>query len=146
MSLAREIERRAFLRGAGAATALGLAAPALLAFFAGCGRESALARSLSGFFADPESARAVGREYLELTPDEPDADTVLERLAGAHLREWEALAASDPDRLAQALRLQHESDFAHERVVAIRGWVLSETEARLCALATLAARQRQDPG
>jgi hypothetical protein len=139
MSHAREIERRAFLRGAGAATALGLAAPTLLAFFAGCGRESALARSLSGFFADPESARAVGREYLELAPDEPDADAVLERLAGPRLREWEALAASDPDRLVQALRLQHRSDFAHERVVAIRGWVLSETEARLCALAALAA-------
>jgi len=139
MSLAREIERRAFLRGAGAATALGLAAPALLAFFAGCGRESALARSLSGFFADPESARAVGREYLELSADEPDAAAVLERLAGPHLRKWETLAVSHPDRLAQVLRLQHRSDFAHERVVAIRGWVLSETEARLCALAALAA-------
>ncbi|MBW1683557.1 MAG: hypothetical protein JRS35_00690 [Deltaproteobacteria bacterium] len=146
MSRAREIERRAFLRGAGAATALGLAAPALLAFFAGCGRESPLARSLSGFFADPESARAVGREYLELSPDMPDAAAVLERLAGSRLREWEALYASDPDRLAQSLRLQHGSDFAHERVVAIRGWVLSETEARLCALAELAARSRSDPG
>ena len=137
MSRPREIERRAFLRGAGAATALGLAAPALAAFLAGCGRESALAQSLSGFFADPESARAVGREYLELSPDEADADTVLERLAGPQRREWEALAASDPDRLAQALRLQHRSDFAHERVVAIRGWILSVTEARLCALAAL---------
>ena len=139
MSRPQEIERRAFLRGAGAATALGLAAPALLAFFAGCGRESALARPLSGFFADPDSARAVGREYLELSPDEADAATVLERLAGAHLREWEALVASDPERLLQALRLQHRGDFAHERVVAIRGWVLSETEVRLCALAALAA-------
>jgi hypothetical protein len=139
MSRSREIERRAFLKGAGAATALGLAAPALVAFLAGCGRESALARSLSGFFADPESARVVGREYLELYPDEPEADAVLQRLAGPRLSEWETLAASDPDRLVQALRLQHHSDFAHERVVAIRGWVLSETEARLCALAALAA-------
>jgi len=139
MSRAREIERRAFLRGAGAATALGLAAPALLAFVAGCGRESALARSLSGFFAHPEGARAVGREYLELALDEPDANSLLERLAGPQLRQWEALAASDPARLVQALRLQHRGDFAHERVVAIRGWVLSETEARLCALAALAA-------
>jgi hypothetical protein len=139
MSRAREIERRAFLRGAGAGAALGLAAPALLAWLAGCGRESALAGSLSGFFADPGSARAVGRQVLELSPDAPDADTVLERLAGPRLRRWEALAASDPDRLAQELRLQHHSDFAHERVVAIRGWVLSETEVRLCALAALAA-------
>jgi hypothetical protein len=139
MSRAREIERRAFLRGAGTAAALGLAAPALLSFFAGCGRESALARSLSGFFEDPESARAVGLEYLELSPDEADADAVLERLAGPRRREWEALASSDPDRLAQELRLQHHSDFTHERVVEIRGWILSETEVRLCALAALAA-------
>jgi hypothetical protein len=139
MSRAREIERRAFLRGAGATAALGLAAPTLLALVAGCGRRSVLARSLSGFFADPESARAVGREYLELAPDEADADTVLERLAGPRLRQWEAWAASDPDRLVQALRLQHRGDFARERVVAVRGWVLSETEARLCALAVLAA-------
>jgi hypothetical protein len=139
MSRPREIERRAFLRGAGAASALGLAAPALLALFAGCGRESPLARFLSGFFADPDGARAVGREYLEISPDEPDADAVLERLAGARRREWEALAASDPERLVQALRHQHRDDFAHERVVAIRGWVLSETEARLCAMAALSA-------
>jgi hypothetical protein len=139
MSHAREIERRAFLRGAGAATALGLAAPALLAFLAGCGRESVLARSLSGFFADPESAHGVGRAYLELSPDERDIDTVLERLASPQLRRWEALASSDPERLVQELRLQHRSDFAHERVVALRGWVLSKTEARLCALAALTA-------
>jgi hypothetical protein len=139
MSPVREIERRAFLRGAGATTALGLATPALLVFFAGCSRESALARLLSGFFADADSARAVGREYLELSPDEADAARVVERLAGAQLREWEALAASDPERLVQALRLQHRGDFANERVVAIRGWVLSETEVRLCALAALAA-------
>ena len=146
MSRSREIERRAFLRGAGAATALGLAAPALLTFFAGCGRGSALAHSLSGFFADPESARAVGRAYLKFSPDEPNAAAVLEQLAGPHLREWEALAASDPERLAQSLRLQHGSDFAHERVVTIRGWVLSETEARLCALAALAAGWSRDSG
>jgi len=139
MSHAREIERRAFLRGAGAATALGLAAPTLLAFLAGCGRESVLAGSLSGFFADPQSARTVGWEYLKLSPDEKDADTVVERLAGPRRREWQALAASDPDRLVQELHLQHRSDFGHERVVAIRGWVLSETEARLCALAALTA-------
>jgi hypothetical protein len=145
MSRAREIERRAFLRGAGAATALGLAAPTLLALLAGCGRESALARSLSGFFADPESARAVGREVLALSPDEPDAATVLERLAGPRLREWEALAASDPDRLAHELRLQHHSDFGHERVVTIRGWVLSETETLLCALAALAGEAGSAP-
>jgi hypothetical protein len=139
MSRTREIERRTFLRQAGAATALGLAAPTLLAFLAGCGRESALALSLSGFFADRESARAVGREYLERAPGERDADRVLEQLAGPHLREWEALAASGSDRLAQMLRRQHRDDFAQERVVAIRGWVLSETEARLCALVALAA-------
>lgn len=139
MSRAREIERRAFLKGAGVATALGLAAPTLVAWVAGCGGESALARLLSGFFADPESARAVGREYLELAADEPDANTVLDRLAGPQRQQWEALAASDPERLVQALRLQHRSDFARERVVAVRGWVLSETEARLCALAALAA-------
>ena len=139
MRQTRGSERRSFLRGAGAATALGLAAPALLAFFAGCGRESGLARSLSAFFADPASARAVGREYLALSLDETDAASVLERLAGTHLREWEALAASDPERLVRALRLQHRGDFAYERVVAIRGWVLSQTEARLCALAALDA-------
>jgi hypothetical protein len=138
MNRAREIERRAFLRGVGAATALGLAAPALFVLLAGCRRESRLFLSLAGFFADPESARSVGRAYLELASDGPDADTVMERLAGPQLAEWEALAASDPDRLAQALRDRHRSDFAHERVVALRGWILSETEARLCALAALA--------
>jgi predicted protein tyrosine phosphatase len=137
MSRTGEIERRAFLRGLGSAAALGLAAPALVTCLAGCGRSGALAVALSDFFADPESARAVGREFLEGFPDEADAGTLVARLAGAQRPAWEALAATQPERLAEALRARHREDFAHERVLRIRGWVLSETEVRLCALAAL---------
>jgi hypothetical protein len=136
--MSREVERRDFLKGLGGAAALGLAGPTLLVPLVGCGPSESLEAALLGFFADLGSAREVGREYLKLAPEEDDRDALVQRLAGAGLRRWEAFAATDPAALLRAVRARHTEDFAAERVVRLRGWMLSETEARLCALAHLA--------
>ena len=85
------------------------------------------------------AAPALGREYLELFPHEAEIDTLL-RAVGA-----EPGAGCQPDvgaleaveQIARRLRRAETDDFAAGRVVELSGWVLSRSEARLCALAAL---------
>jgi hypothetical protein len=130
------IGRRQLLRAIAGAFAAGLAAGSGLAIPA-CAREDPLERALRGFFADREAAREVGSEILALDPQAANAGILVDRLVRLRGAELRALAGSDPERLADALRAQHRADFAAERVVVVRGWVLSQTEAWLLALAAL---------
>jgi hypothetical protein len=74
--------------------------------------------------------RFVGRRYLALYPDECDGKSL-----------WRQLTADG--RFATAVSFRRHflrmrgSDFANDRVVSIDGWVLAQSEARLCALVTL---------
>jgi hypothetical protein len=134
----RSLDRRAFLAGSGAIVAA-LAAPALASLF-GCDRRPTLAQALVGFYSDPASAARIGRAVLAAVPAEATAEAVVAALAGDRRAELEALAASDPGALRALLQKQHRSDFEDGRTVSIDGWVLSRTEARLCAVAALAGR------
>ncbi len=113
---------------------------ALLAPLA-CTGSSSLRAALAGFFEDRKSAARVGEEYLRLYPTEDDGTRLVRRLAGGRRREveWERLAASDPAAFRESVRARHREDFAAGRTVSLRGWVVSETEARLCALAARSA-------
>jgi len=114
----------------------GLAAVPVLAALPGCSRRESLRVALLDFFADRDSARAVGAAYLESAPEEDDDERLLRGLTGGRVREaeWEALATSDPAALYEQVRELHRSDFAAGRTLQLSGWVLSETELRLCAL------------
>ena len=132
------VRRREFLVGSGAVVAT-LAAPALASLL-GCDRRLTLAQALAGFYSDPASAARVGQAVLAAVPAEGTAEAVVAALAGDRRAELERLAASDPGGLRTLLREQHRRDFEEGRTVAIAGWVLSRTEARLCAVAALASR------
>jgi hypothetical protein len=84
-----------------------------------------------------KSARAIGRAYLRLRPDEALAANlpamILSRLKldarGAQaLDDWELRA-----RLESAIR----TDFARYDTDMLGGWVLARTELKLCALVAL---------
>jgi hypothetical protein len=130
------IGRREFLKGAGGAAAAGLFGPALATL--ACARDTVLERALVGLLSDPAGAAAVGREWLAQAPGETDAARLVEDLAGPRLAEWR-LAAADAGALRAAVRARHVEDFAAGKVASVRGWVLSQTEVRLCALAELRA-------
>jgi len=130
------IGRRGFLRAMAAVGVAGLASGGGIALFA-CSREDRLERALRGFFADREAAGEVGKEVLALDPDAASARILMDRLGRRRGAELRALADSDPERLAEWLRAQHREDFAEDRVVVVRGWVLSQTEAWLLALSAL---------
>jgi hypothetical protein len=128
--------RREFLSGVAALAAAGLAAAGGVSLPA-CAGADPLEGALRAFFADPAAARAVGAEVIALEKVAPRAGTVVERLARGRGEALRALAASDAGALADALREQHRADFVEGRVVVVRGWVLSETESQLLALAAL---------
>ena len=98
-----------------------------------------LVRRLSQFFADADSAKVVGREYLRAVPTEAEQSRLLDLICAASAAGRTELVRADDTLLRALLVLRQRHDFEHGRVVRVRGWILSETECRLCALAVVAA-------
>lgn len=98
------------------------------------------AARLAGVLGNRHSARAVGREYLRVAPAAAD------QLAGAvsaQLAEGRTtLARAGDDELCGALARCVREDFERDAVVTLGGWVISRTEARLCALVALEGGSR----
>jgi hypothetical protein len=79
------------------------------------------------------SAGEVGRAYLAIAPDEADP-AILLRLLGA---DDPNLSVLDTEALRRIIRDRQRNDFAEGRTIMVRGWILSRTEVRLCALSAL---------
>lgn len=88
---------------------------------------------LSAAWSNPGGARSIGRDYLAQAPEEADP----ERL-NALLFEEETSSSLAPDDLRARVQRLRTRDFEAGDTVFVRGWILSRTEARLCALAALA--------
>lgn len=136
------MRRRAFLvTGVGAATAAG-GAGLWLVFRRGvdtsalgvvtCEGGRTLAVNLDDLLTRPESVRRAGQAILHAARIWPTRSEIAERLFSGD--RW-VTACRDGARatLLDAIR----SDFREDRTVAVRGWVLSRTEADLYALAEL---------
>jgi hypothetical protein len=79
-------------------------------------------------FDELAPARRIGRAYLEEHADEASERTLVRLLGNV----WD----DSPARLAAQARRAVRLDYESGRTVAVRGWILSVTEARLCALTT----------
>ena len=91
---------------------------------------------LGRFFSNSESARVIGQRYLELTPSEADPERLMALIC--HTEEDRArLTHADTEQLRKILLDQQRMDFARGRTIMLDGWVLSETEVRLCAVAAI---------
>jgi hypothetical protein len=98
---------------------------------------------LAALFHHQASARVIGRTYLQQYPRE---NNVRDLLAGIVAGPADDRFSGRSDRLSRAadreliLTLQQRirQDYVEERVVKLQGWILSVTEARLCALTALA--------
>jgi len=98
---------------------------------------SPLASRLASYFSCKESAAQVGREYLRCVPGEVDVSRLIDLICSFQEERRAELADADKAKLRGLLLLQQRQDFEKGRIVHVRGWILSETEARLCALAGL---------
>ncbi|MEW5789882.1 MAG: hypothetical protein ACOY4L_07695 [Pseudomonadota bacterium] len=92
---------------------------------------------LADFFTHRESARAVGRAYLHAMPTEADADRLAELICMAAPADRATLARASRRELRSLLQARQRQDFAEGRTIEVQGWLLSQTEARLCAIAAL---------
>ena len=85
----------------------------------------------------PKSAAVVGRRYLAGHPQEADRAWLAAQLEADLSCQGCAPLPGDRPALRAGFSHQIRTDFARGRVVRVEGWVLSVTEARLCALAAL---------
>ena len=95
-----------------------------------------VAERLAGLLTHRDSARVVGRAYLERVPGESVSRLVDRIAAGLPGGRRTVRDASEAD-LRLLLAASIRSDFEQDRIVEVDGWVLSPTEARLYALAAL---------
>ena len=93
-----------------------------------------IALDLGKVLGSVPGAEAVGRAYLRTVPSEGDIQ-LLGELVFSEIT-WSSLILGDPSRLVAE---QVRRDFEVDRVVRLRRWVLSRTEARLCAIVALAS-------
>ena len=120
--------RRGFLAG----LAAGIIGAALgLRLYRWHENDTRAAERLAGVFQHPDSAARLGRLYLDGAPQEADTAHLL-TLIGA------APAATETDEALRArLEARIREDFINDDLVAVDGWLVSRTEARLCALVSL---------
>lgn len=98
------------------------------------------AARLARLLGPGESARLVGREYLRAVPTEASPEVLVARVLERLPDGGRTLDAASDRRLRELVVRATTEDFRDLRTVALRGWILAETEARLYALAELAER------
>jgi len=86
-------------------------------------------------FLDEESLRAIGNSYRHKRPDENSKVKLLDALTGR----MRGNQTDTNDMANQAMEIEKnvEMDFKSYKLLVIKGWVISETEARQCALLSL---------
>ena len=127
------MKRRHLLAGLAGTALMPLGSPTAAAWQPG-GQE--LASRLVAALERPASAVEVGRAYLRQHPEEIDGARLTMALDADLRRRCEPVTAQ-PAQLRRAISRQVRDDFEQGRVAEVDGWILSLTEARLCALAAL---------
>lgn len=98
-----------------------------------------LPERLAQVYRHPQSAAVVGRAYLKSAPHEADAQTLTTLISVELGPDRQRLLTLDTNRLRSTLHNQVHEDFKNRRTVMVDGWILAQTEARLCALTAVLA-------
>ncbi|MEE9494522.1 MAG: hypothetical protein V3W04_14230 [Gammaproteobacteria bacterium] len=91
---------------------------------------STLARNLSRLFSSPKNASAIGQRYIELYPEKMSSTQLANDLGDEIIK----LALSGDNMLKQRIARQQQNDFSEGNTVIVNNWILSRTEASVCAL------------
>ena len=129
------IPRREFLWQALSACAAGVLVPAQSAWAVQSGPIDRAATMGAGYFGDQgDAVRAVGEAYLR----QLGRDTTRESIVAAARGALDAIDRSrDQAGAIRALVRAVRDDFERGRSVQLEGWILSRTEAEICALTLL---------
>ena len=101
-------------------------------------RQEPLTSRFARLLNDRDSARVIGRAYLHEYARGADGDVLLGQILRDMAGGGGRIAWAGDEELKAAVEARIRQDFADDRVVKLEGWILSRTEARLCALTTLA--------
>ena len=125
------MRRRDFIH-LSAFTAAAISFPLLDSCNQSTGNEIAKPVFLSRLF-DEKAINDAGKAYIKKTPLENDKSTLIQLLAN----DSQILKSSDRKAIHQYLEQRVKQDFETGNTVLVKGWVLSITEARQCALYSL---------
>jgi hypothetical protein len=131
------VNRKKFLLLSGV-VASGVAVPVLVRWMRHAGRNKPLLHpaSLEHLF-DEQTIRGIGVAYRSAAPSEnaaqPLTSLLLNNPGGP------AISADDDSAVGRVLQQKVHGDFEAGRIVMVDGWILSVTEARQCALFSIAA-------
>jgi hypothetical protein len=122
------VDRRRFLQLAATGMVAGLAN-------SGCARDTGVEAGALGKPAlvemlGPERAREIGTRYRAAVPRENTAAALRDAVSSSQHRQFPWIGR-------RSIEEQIHDDFSAGRTVVVGGWVLSETEARQCALYSL---------
>lgn len=101
-------------------------------------------RRLVSFLRHRKGVQAIGRSYLQLYPQEADAEHLFRTILNRNEDIWNALASGGASDIRASIRTLIVNDFAESRTVCLEGWILSQTEVRLCGLTCLVSSRRND--
>ncbi len=97
-----------------------------------------LDRYFSNLFGDKRSVKMTGNLYLQHRPDENDKAFLTKKLCSPKENYFRDLVDQGKyDPLNKHILKNHLTDFEQGNVVNIDGWIISQTEGRVYALATL---------
>jgi hypothetical protein len=95
---------------------------------------NALGARLVALFEHQDSARIVGLEYLKKNPQEANVHLLQDRIIAGFTGGYTALAQASDSTIRKLIEERVRQDFETDQIVKLQGWILSATEARLCAL------------
>ncbi len=116
-------------------------ASTFLPLMACVGPDPALQRKLSlpttlATINDPVTISEVGKTYMEQVPGENNPENLIDELMISP--NGDAIPnTTDSLTLQKIMSKKVQADFDNGEIVVVRGWVLSRTEARQCALFSL---------
>ena len=83
------------------------------------------------------STQMIGREYLRIVTEEAQKTALLNHICRGSISNQARLLRSDMPGARKLLQKWIRKDFEMGRTVLVNGWILSQTESRLCALTAL---------
>jgi len=105
--------------------------------FFGSRAKAGLVRKITGFYSHKEDAAIIGVKYLNSAFEEVDIHKVVDLICPSDSDKYRQLADANSDEVHALIVGWQREDFEYGRIVNVSGWLLSETEARVCALTAL---------
>jgi hypothetical protein len=131
------LTRRTAFRGA-AIISMFLSSNCVFRFFRSQQQTRAeLIKTITGFYSRKEDAAMIGVEYLNSALEEADMQKIMDLICPNESDRYRQLVGANSDEAHAIIVGWQREDFEHGRIVNVSGWLLSETEARVCALAAL---------